>query len=98
MDCCKKIPAGIHLLLFITTLQRGGTCEAHGIYDFDTFLMIFSMQNFACNLEGQKFEKKMPKAEKDLNFEADSAVPASLGGSIVGWGGRQIWPKFQAWP
>ena len=26
-----KNPAGIHLLLFITTLQRGGTCEAHGI-------------------------------------------------------------------
>ncbi len=27
----QKIPAGIHLLLFITTLQRGGTCAAHGI-------------------------------------------------------------------
>ena len=26
-----KIPAGIHFLLFITTLQRGGTCAAHGI-------------------------------------------------------------------
>ena len=25
----QKIPAGIHLLLFITTLQRGGTCAAH---------------------------------------------------------------------
>ena len=24
-----KIPAGIHFLLFATTLQRGGTCEAH---------------------------------------------------------------------
>ena len=27
----QKIPAGIHLLLFMTTLQRGGTCAAHGI-------------------------------------------------------------------
>ena len=27
----QKIPAGIHLLLFITILQRGGTCAAHGI-------------------------------------------------------------------
>ena len=27
----QKIPAGIHLLLFITTLQRGGTCAAQGI-------------------------------------------------------------------
>ena len=25
----QKIPAGIHFLLFATTLQRGGTCEAH---------------------------------------------------------------------
>ena len=25
----QKIPAGIHLLLFITTLQRSGTCAAH---------------------------------------------------------------------
>ena len=25
----QKIPAGIHLLLFITILQRGGTCAAH---------------------------------------------------------------------
>ena len=27
----QKNPAGIHLLLFVTTLQRGGTCAAHGI-------------------------------------------------------------------
>ena len=27
----QKIPAGIHFLLFKPTLQRGGTCEAHGI-------------------------------------------------------------------
>ena len=26
-----KIPAGIHFLVFASTLQRGGTCEAHGI-------------------------------------------------------------------
>ena len=26
-----KIPAGLHFLLFITTLKRGGTCTAHGI-------------------------------------------------------------------
>ena len=25
----QEIPAGIHFLLFITTLQRGGTCAAH---------------------------------------------------------------------
>ena len=24
-----KIPAGIHFLVFASTLQRGGTCEAH---------------------------------------------------------------------
>ena len=30
----QKIPAGIHLLLFITILQRGGTCAAHGIRHF----------------------------------------------------------------
>ena len=29
-----KIPAGIHFLLFKTTLQRGGTCAAHGIDHF----------------------------------------------------------------
>ena len=27
----QEIPAGIHFLLFITTLQRGGTCAAHGM-------------------------------------------------------------------
>ena len=27
----QQPPAGIHFLLFITTLQRGGTCAAHGI-------------------------------------------------------------------
>ena len=27
----QKPLAGIHVLLFTTTLQRGGTCEAHGI-------------------------------------------------------------------
>ena len=27
----QKIPAGIHFLLFATTLKRGGTCEAYGI-------------------------------------------------------------------
>ena len=27
----QKIPAGLHFLLFLTTLQRGGTCAAHGI-------------------------------------------------------------------
>ena len=30
----QKIPAGIHFLLFATTLQRGGTCEAHWIGHF----------------------------------------------------------------
>ena len=27
----QEIPVGIHFLLFITILQRGGTCAAHGI-------------------------------------------------------------------
>ena len=27
----QKFPAGLHFLLFTTTLQRGGTCAAHGI-------------------------------------------------------------------
>ena len=27
----QKIPVGIHFLLLETTLQRGGTCAAHGI-------------------------------------------------------------------
>ena len=27
----QKNPAGLHFLLFITTLKRGGTCAAHGI-------------------------------------------------------------------
>ena len=27
----QEIPAGIHFLIFQTTLQRGGTCAAHGI-------------------------------------------------------------------
>ena len=27
----QEIPAGIHFLAFITTLQHGGTCTAHGI-------------------------------------------------------------------
>ena len=30
----QEIPAGIHFLLFITTLQRGGTCASHGIGHF----------------------------------------------------------------
>ena len=31
----QKIPAGIHFLLFATTLQRGGACEAHGIWSLN---------------------------------------------------------------
>ena len=27
----QKKPAGIAFLLFVSTMQRGGTCEAHGI-------------------------------------------------------------------
>ena len=27
----QKNPAGIAFLLFVSTMQRGGTCEAHGI-------------------------------------------------------------------
>ena len=30
-ELLPKIPAGIHFLLFVSTMQRGGTCEAHGI-------------------------------------------------------------------
>ena len=30
-ELLQKFLAGIHFLLFTTTLQRGGTCEAHGI-------------------------------------------------------------------
>ena len=30
-ELLQKFLAGIHFLLFKTTLQRGGTCEAHGI-------------------------------------------------------------------
>ena len=43
----QKIPAGIHFLLFATTLQRGGTCEAHGIGSYspkkilDSFIFTF---------------------------------------------------------
>ena len=36
-ELLQKILAGIHFLLFKTTLQRGGTCEAHGI---DTKIVI----------------------------------------------------------
>ena len=31
LEWLPKIPAGIHFLVFASTLQRGGTCEAHGI-------------------------------------------------------------------
>ena len=34
----------------------GGFWEAK-ILDFRTFFAVFSMQNFECNLEGQKIEK-----------------------------------------
>ena len=30
-ELLQKNPAGIHFLLFVSTMQRGGTCEAHGI-------------------------------------------------------------------
>ena len=31
LEVLHKNPAGFNLLPFVSTLQRGGTCEAHGI-------------------------------------------------------------------
>ena len=42
----QKVPAGIHFLLFKTTLQRGGTCEAHGI---GPIFSILGSRNLACS-------------------------------------------------
>ncbi len=39
-ELLQKFLAGIHFLLFKTTLQRGGTCEAHGIAHFGVFFRI----------------------------------------------------------
>ena len=30
-ELLQQIPAGGHFLLFVSTMQRGGTCAAHGI-------------------------------------------------------------------
>ena len=44
-----KIPAGLHVLLFITTLKRGGTCAADGI---GAKLALVAITNFGvCPLE-----------------------------------------------
>ena len=47
----------------------GGVWKAK-ILDFRTFVDVFSMQNFDCNLEGQKIEKKVAKNIFGPNFGA----------------------------
>ena len=58
----QKIPAGIHLLLVITTLQRGGTCAAHGI---GAKLVVLGSQDPSQNLQNPifwtHFAKMLPK-------------------------------------
>ena len=56
----------------------GGFWEAE-ILDFRTFFVIFSMQNFECNLEGQKIEKNGSKTIFDL-------ILGSLLRSVRAWG------------
>ena len=68
----------------------GGFGEAQ-ILDFRTFFVIFSMQNFECNLEGQKIEKKGCK----IFFPAILAVCATLGGRILGWGEGKFGQNFK---
>ena len=46
-----------------------GVWEAK-ILDFRTFFVIFSMQSFECNLEGQKIAKKRTQNHFFLNFGA----------------------------
>ena len=47
----------------------GGVWEPKTI-DFRTLFDVFSMQNFDCNLEGQKIEKKVAKNIFGPNFGA----------------------------
>ena len=49
------------------------------------------MQNFECNLEGQKIAKK----RKNAKFPAVSAVCAGLGGRIIGCGGGKVGLNFK---
>ena len=68
------------------------------IIDFRIFFDIFSMQNFECNLEGQKIETNSGKTRAVIVFGADAAVSAALGGRIIGWGEACLSLKFQALP
>ena len=52
----------------------GGFGEAK-IHDFRTFFDVFSMQNFDCNLEGQKIEKEDLQDGECENLPLDSGHP-----------------------
>ena len=41
----QKIPADLHFLLFTTTLQRGGTCAAHGIGSYSHKELLVTVWN-----------------------------------------------------
>ena len=64
------------------------------IHDFRCFFDIFSMQNFECNLEGQKIEKNGQQDDEALI----SAVCAGLGGKHYRMGGNLPKPEIQALP
>ena len=54
----------------------GGFWEAK-ILDFRTFFAVFSMQNFECNLEGQKKRKKRKKHPRERqNLSSDGTESA----------------------
>ena len=64
----QKIPAGIHLLLFITTLQRGGTCAAHRLRNIFFNSVDVTTCNFFClELPSFIFYLTHPRARGGLN-------------------------------
>ena len=73
----QKIPADLHFLLFTTTLQRGGTCAAHGIEAQNAILAAASF--FDCP----------PWSDVNLDVSKDSVLEGS--GLDFGSLGPRFW-------
>ena len=82
-NCCHN-PAGTHFLLFITTLQRGGTCAAHPpppegmpcVPDINAFILSVPASKFNASELGFRFLP--PRSSPILLFlPPDPHIPPS---------------------
>ena len=75
----SKSSQNLHVFLDIDFGRILGGFWEGKILDFRTFFVIFSMQNLACNLEGQKIEKKSLQDGECENLPLDSGHPRPPG-------------------